>query len=524
MPRVICLWFPYWPVQRIRSAHPELRDRPVALFAESGQRLGLVAISSDLAPQGLRPGLPLGEARALLRTGGRGRGKRPAWLRHDAAADQRGLAELARRLQSFCPLVGLMPLGGVIPLGSVMSLSDGLAMDITGCGHLFGGEVLLAAAVKEQVERLGFAAVLGVADSLGAGWAVARHGSSDIAFVPAEDRARCLDPLPVEALRLSASCLTRLASVDLRTIGQVRPLPRAALPSRFGKELLLRLDQAWGEVPETFTPERLVEPVSAVWSSEDPLSDLSLLDRLWDRLLEQVLERLAPQQLGIRELRVLHRSEDRREVTLPLRLHRPAFDRRHLVELLDLQRDRQPLFPGIVFIRMEVTIPGRELPRQTTLFGDDRAPLGRVLTDWLDRLESRLGTEAVRCPVLVPDPQPEFALRFEPPLPDAGTLSLTAPPEASSRADRIGGRFRPLRLFRTPEPLLLKTVPTRRVLWKGAELRITGLDRPERIAAGWHRDRDVRRDYFRARTERGECLWIFRCAASGRWFVHGLFE
>lgn len=471
-------------------------------------------------PQGLHPGLPLGEARALIRTGGRRRAKRPAWLRHDAAADHRGLAELARGLQSFSPLVGLMPAGG--GGGSVMSLSDGLVMDITGCEHLFGGEAALAASVKEQVERLGFAAALGVADSPGAGWAVARHGPSDITFVPDDDRASRLDPLPVEALRLSAPCLAKLASVDLRTIGQVRQLPRAALPSRFGKELLLRLDQAWGEVPETFPPERLAEPVSAVWSSEDPLSDLSLLDRLWDRLLEQVLERLAPQQLGIRELQVRHRSEDRREVTLPLRLHRPAFDRRHLVELLDLQRDRQPLSPGIVFIRMEVTIPGRELPRQTTLFGDDRTPLGHVMTDWLDRLESRLGTEAVRCPVLVPDPQPEFALRFEPP--DSGTLSLTAPPAASSRSDRIAGRFRPLRLFRTPEPLLLKTVPARRVQWRGIELRITRLDRPERIATGWHRDRDVRRDYFRARTERGECLWIFRCAASGRWFMHGLFE
>ncbi len=173
-----------------------------------------------------------------------------------------------------------------------------------------------------------------------------------------------------------------------------------------------------GRSPGDLPPERLAEPVSAVWSRRRSALDLSLLDRLWDRLLEQVLERLAPQQLGIRELRVRHRSEDRREVTSPLRLHRPAFDRRHLVELLDLQRDRQPLSPGIVFIRMEVTIPGRELPRQTTLFGDDRTPLGHVLTDWLDRLESRLGTEAG--PVSRPGSGPAAGVRgarFEPPMP-----------------------------------------------------------------------------------------------------------
>jgi len=76
-------------------------------------------------------------------------------------------------------------------------------------------------------------------------------------------------------------------------------LRRAELPSRFGPELLLRLDQALGSAPEVLTPERPVEVVEAAWPFESPVTDGQILETVISRLLEDMLEQLRPQQLGV---------------------------------------------------------------------------------------------------------------------------------------------------------------------------------------------------------------------------------
>ena len=47
---------------------------------------------------------------------------------------------------------------------------------------------------------------------------------------------------------------------------------------------------------------------------------------------------------------------------------------------------------------------------------------------------------------------------------------------------------------------------------------------PERIESGWWDGRDVRRDYYVARTPAGVRVWIFRERRTpGGWFLHGVF-
>ena len=54
--------------------------------------------------------------------------------------------------------------------------------------------------------------------------------------------------LPVSALRLAPNTFSMLAECGLRTVGQLQDLPRSSLPSRFGPQLLQRLDQATGAI------------------------------------------------------------------------------------------------------------------------------------------------------------------------------------------------------------------------------------------------------------------------------------
>ena len=54
MPRVLCVWFPKWPIQRLRSARPELRRSELVLFAGQNQRPSITVCSPKAERLGVR--------------------------------------------------------------------------------------------------------------------------------------------------------------------------------------------------------------------------------------------------------------------------------------------------------------------------------------------------------------------------------------------------------------------------------------------------------------------------------------
>ncbi len=53
--------------------------------------------------------------------------------------------------------------------------NESILLDITGLAHLFGGEAALCEAIVGDFSRLGLAARVAVADTIGAAWAAARY-------------------------------------------------------------------------------------------------------------------------------------------------------------------------------------------------------------------------------------------------------------------------------------------------------------------------------------------------------------
>ena len=132
----------------------------------------------------------------------------------------------------------------------------------------------------------------------------------------------------------------------------------------------------------------------------------------------------------------------------------------------------------------------------------------------LERLRARLGQEAVFGVSTAEDHRPECAWRM---------LEMPSPQPSpargrESRAPSESCAHRPLWLCAEPQWLSDKNPITR----GRAPLEL--LSGPERIETGWWDGREVLRDYFVARNERGVRLWIYRdrCAPHG-WYLHGLF-
>src|SRR5262245_25219107 len=66
MQTVVCVWFPNWPLQRLLHEQPELRSRPVIVYSTAGRGKQVVSVSRLPFQQGVRRGMPLAEAEAIL--------------------------------------------------------------------------------------------------------------------------------------------------------------------------------------------------------------------------------------------------------------------------------------------------------------------------------------------------------------------------------------------------------------------------------------------------------------------------
>ncbi len=522
MARMVCVWFPNWPLQRLRHERPELRGRPVVLFSNAGNRGPRVVVWSrgEVGSEGITRDMPLAEAEALLT----GHDTTPARIeQHDPAADLSALCELARTCDEYSPLFGV----------EVAESPECLLLDVAGCEHLFGGEQSLVDALAADFRNRGFQVRVALAPSIGAAWAAAHFlAKPHVQAVLCEQQLeQSLTPLPATALRLSPAIIDTLHELGLRRIGQLRELPRKTLPSRFGADLLHRLDQAFGDTPELLVSLKPDEPIAAVWVTDEPITDRESLKVVSRQLLDELMERLKPRREGVRQLLCQIKGTAARPVELVVHLVSPTDVAKHLLELLSLHIDRADLPEGISFVRVEASGVGSLAARQRDLFGFEAdADTQRDVSSMLDRLSNRLGQTAVVRAVPVAEAQPELAVRHEPWVFAEGRVPKCMGQGNGHRASVSVAQSstRPLRLFQSPQRIEATAAGPEgapmHFRWDHRDHRVIRAWGPERIETGWWRERAICRDYFRVVTQTGQHFWLFRCFEQSAWFIHGAFD
>ncbi len=453
--------------------------------------------------------MPLAEAHALS---ARGALAPIQFQPHDRRADREKLRDLAQRCQQFGPYVALEE--GDAP--------ESLLIDVTGCGTYFGGEDVLVGNAGEELQHLGYAARLALADTVGAAWGLSHFGGCPL-IVPPGAQLAALKPLAVEALRLSEAVLERLRALGLRRIEQVLALSRADLASRMTPEVAHRLDQACGTRAELLTPEEAEEPVEAAWNFEPPLRDRRLLEEGFWRLLAKILQRIQGRGLGVQRLLCLFRTTERETVSMQVGLLRPSASAEHVFELwrLQFERVRIPSAVTSLTVRLAVSMP-LEFQQGELFEGTGEVERQRHLSTLLERLSNRLGEQAVVRARCWPDAEPEQAYRCVPWFREHATAE---PRQPSKR--KQGPWFRPPWLF--PQPIAIWATsrtphgPPIRFRWQAQEHEIAYAWGPERIETGWWREGDVRRDYYVAETTEAQRFWLFRTLREEAWYLHGAF-
>ncbi len=500
MRRVVSLYLPTWPTDRIRRRTGEPpRHEPLVTAHTVGSRRLVRAACTAAQELGLHSGMTLAQAQALV----------PNLHAVEATPeeDEASLRDLARWAINYSPVVAPDP-------------PDGLWIDIAGAAHLFGGEEALLNDLTGRLTRQGIAAKAAVADAPGAAWAVARYGAGGV--VPTGRTVDAVATLSIRALRIAADKLGALHRLGIERVGQLAAMPRAPLVRRFGRDVALRLDQAMGHVFEPITPLVPKDTLSASTAFAEPIGRLEDLRSVVLRLAKDLCRRLERRGEGVRRLDLLFQRVDQKSVCLRVGTAQANRDATHLARLFDERL--QTVDPGFGIEEMVLVASKVEPLTETQVhvrgLGEEdtgEADMGPLV----DRLGARIGMRRIYRLAPVQSLVPERMARRIPAL---------APPTGSVWPENLP---RPTRLLDPPEPVvataLLPDHPPAFFVWRKVRHKVAKADGPERITPEWwNGDKSsFARDYYRVETEQGGRFWIFRdapTAEGGRWWMHGFFS
>jgi protein ImuB len=494
--RILALWLPNWPVQRLIRAKPELKQQPIVLHHSARRGQSVVACSRAAWQLGVRVEMPLSEAVAL--------GNQFHTEPHDPFEDRKSLEEVAVWCHCFSPLVGLAEEDPV----------ETLLLDVTGIAPLFGGEQTMNRQIENAFLQQHLRVRIGLGNTVGAAWALAHYFS-----VGRND----LIELPIEGLRLPPAVVETLNRLGLYRIGDLTPLSRNELKARFGAALLQRLDQALGKQPEIIS--RIHSPADLIveWLFEHPVAQQSIIQQVTRQLIERLCFLLLKQDKGSLQLSYRLTCQDSEPVTFEVGCYRPSADASHLGKLTEIQLERLVLREAVTSISICSARHARLSQQQKELFDDD--PIRRdspLVASLIDRMAGRLGRQAIVRSVLQSDAQPEKAYRYEP------LVGGSGPRKRRSNRSPFSLLDRPLRLLAKPVAIERVAVTSngspRQFQHGGEQCTVFRCWGPERIETGWWRQRGVRRDYYRVETTQGVRFWIFRSLQDERWFLHGAFD
>ena len=505
-PRLLALAVPLFPLAARLRAEPTLRDEALAVTEGNGSAARVVAATRSARAAGVRPGLTLPQARALVpRLLARGRDP------HAESAAQEALLDAAGRFSprvedagdglAFLDLSGLAPRSASTP-EALLAFERDLALD------------LLRAADKD-----GLPARAGVASSKRAARIASGLPRTPVVVAPGEE-ARFLAPLPVERLAPELSLSVALSRWGVRTAGDLARLPAAEVGTRLGEPGRRLHEAARGLDPEPFVPRLPALAFTEGASLDWPVVALEPFLAFAGAALERLVRRLTSEALGCARLELsLHLEPegcDVRAIDLP----GPTRDAKTLLSLLRQSLESRP--PGAPVTGFVLAAhPDRPRRGQLTLFGPPEVSPDE-LAGTLARLLALLGDGRVGSPrpdsghvpgrfALVPYAPPPAPLLTPPPRPARGLLAV--------RALRPAVELEVL--THDDAPVSVSALPASATPVRG---RVRVAAGPWVLEDGWWSDAPASRDYWDVELDGGGLYRLYRDRPTGKWYADGVYD
>lgn len=496
--RYLYIWFRHSTTDWLTRHRPTLKDTPVVLSASEGNRK-IVTTANNLAlTQGICAGMVVADARILVPN-------------LQVIDDQ---PELAAKLLHQVAIWAIRYTPAV-----AIDLRDGIILNISGCAHLWGGERPYFREIIQKLTSIGYDVRGAIADTVGAAWAWARFGSRT-PIIESGQQQVALNPLSPAALRLDGEALIKLRKVGIRNIGHIVNQPRHSLLPRFGKELLLRLDQALGFEKEIIKLVRPVEPYQERLPCLEPIRTHTGIEIALTRLLEMLCHRLKMEGKGLRSAVFTGHRVDGALQQVSIGTTRASNNITHLFRLFAEKIPEMEPDLGFEIFVLEAPKIEDHSPLQESLWGGACTVDSPDIAELLDRLTNKAGADIIHRYLPAQHHWPDRSIRLAASLEEKPGIAW---PQAHPR---------PIHLLNRPERIEVTApvpdYPPMNFQYKGKLHIIQKADGPERIEEEWWIQGVRHRDYYVVEDKEGGRYWLFRSGhyidgQVAQWYLHGFF-
>lgn len=526
--RLACFFVPMFPLAARLRSEPDLREQAVAVVEGNGSAACVVAATRRAREKGVRAGLTLAQARALVP-------KLIARAR-DAACESTAQEALLEVAESFSP--------------RIEDSGDGVVfLDVTGMGRHFGfGQGEEAAGVDSPAKgssqaqdvppaaaaemRLGRAAIR-ACDAVGlpvrCGIAASKLAARVAAELPRSPRvvdegeeAAFLAPLPLARLMPELQAATTLQRWGIESIGALARLPEAEVAARLGS---IGRELHWaarGVDPRPLIPRALPPEFREGMELEWPLVALEPFLCIAATALERLAQRMDLQGFACRRVELLMKLDPDGWHARGIDLPAPTRDVKTMLTLLRLDLEKTP--PGAPVIGFTIVAhPDRPRRAQLSLFGPAALSPEKLATA-VARLVALLGDGRVGMPRTVDGHLPERHA--------IGAFAPPPPPDLRRAPQRSRGLLA-ARIFRPPVPVEVITREPRpdepstlQIESIQGEGDLSGPVRvstgPWQIEEGWWSESPADRSYWDIELDRGGTYRIYLQAQE--WFVDARYD
>jgi protein ImuB len=504
--RVACLRIPHFPIAVLERNGRLQGGASCVLTQGEGQHARVVAQSLSAHALGIRAGMHLSRAMALVHN------------LQIIPASQVPVVEVESRLSR-----------------ELNQLSPRVSIAETGCFWLEpfyspgGGEHDFAEQLLELLRAEGFNdGRIGIADTVVASFAASMTVEANgWKRIEEGGDATFLGLLPLGVLPIGQGLLSTLNEVGVHRVQELQRFSSKSVHRRFGTAGLRAWKLAWGKDHR--------KPVTPVQGSErsvtthllEPTRDLHTILRVIRCSIERLIRHMTSELRAVKVLETKLIGEDGGDVRLKTQPSYPTLSVPILFELTQGRFGESSMHQirphvGIATVVVSVAEDAEFSPSQSELWSSSsRPPLAQLRA--LQTLRSTLGKEFLVCPDASDSQRPESMGRWLVRGEGASLRSMQFTPSSTLKIPSC------MKLLDPPSPLACRGedfLPSEifsRELSHSCWFRISHWIGPEILSGHWW-ENPYSREYFWAISDEQGAIWVFFERTTSRWLIHGWLD
>lgn len=501
MDRLACVEVTALALQLLLKQHPEWVGLPVAVVDRDLPQGQILQVNRQAWREHIHPGSRYADVLSLsprLRVGAISK-----------AALDRGIDTITEHLQKFSPTVE--------PAAEMPGV---FWLDASGLTLLYPSLQHWASSLSEDLAAMNFHSTIVVGFSRFATYALARACSRTQRRISViddrNDEAAATRRVAIEHLNLDSELASLLGKLGIQTVGRFLELPSAEVRQRLGEQAYRVRRLASGDLMAPLGAQTIEAPITQHITLDQAIVDISHLIFVIKRMLNQLLEKLAPRREAVSALHIQLQfasvALDKVEKTIV-----PAaatLDASVLLDLLYIALNAWCLPAGIVEIALHADTSAatpEQLPLLSTGCRRNLDAAARAFA----RLRTELGENSVVCARLYQGHLPEAQFSWNP----IGKIGKAHP-------HKLGNRPLIRRIRKHASPLPTRPRDERNDNWLAGDTEYGSVNHclgPYIVSGGWWHS-SVHREYYFVETHRGRILWLYYDRRRRRWYLHGEVE